>query len=122
MNTKNLCILIENAFIDQLDKVALLGAVQELEQYRKNPLATMGPCWKYVEKNGIKEQLDKITLEIAEVGTARGLRDISQEVVDVLQGAITLAYILATKFGVDLAEEIAINQTKNVNRGYFDHG
>ena len=119
--TAELYRIIEDNFrLEDTDKMKLIGALQKLEQYENNPIAKMQPCWKYVKRNGIREQLDKIRGELDEVISAQGLRAMSQEVIDVVQGAVTLAYVAVDKYGIDLAEEVQINRVKNTKRGYYN--
>ena len=117
----DLCKIVEDNFrLDDADKMRLLGAIQKLGYYENNPIANMQPCWKFVKKNGVKEQLDKIRGELDEVINAQGVRAMSQEVIDVVQGAVTLAYVAVDKYGIDLAKEIEINGVKNTKRGYYN--
>jgi len=94
----------------------LLGAIQELKQYRENPLANMQPCWKYVRKNNIDQQLDHIMQEVIEAIGELNFTDKKLECFDILQEAITGMMILQVKYGVNLTELIQKGIQKNTNR------
>ena len=94
----------------------LLGALQELDQYRKNPLANMKPCLKYVRINNISRQLIHIMSEIDEADNAQNIDDIYLECWDILQGAVTLMAILQVKYGVDISELCREGILKNTDR------
>ena len=89
-------IIGENFLLDDSDKIKLLGAVQKLEQYENNPLAQLEPCWKYVKRNGIDQQLQHIREETIEARFAQGLDDIALECFDILQAAVTLQQLCMT--------------------------
>lgn len=112
-------IIGENFLLDDSDKIKLLGAVQKLEQYENNPLAQLEPCWKYVKRNGIDQQLQHIREETIEARFAQGLDDIALECFDILQAAVTLQYILAKKFSVDIRDVAIRGKEKNAKRGYY---
>lgn len=101
----------------------LLGAIQELAQYRSNPLANMKPCLKYVRINNISRQLIHIMSEIDEADNAKEIDDIYLECWDILQGAVTLMEILQVKYGVDISELCCEGIQKNTEReggSYYD--
>jgi len=113
--------IIENGFrLGDTDKMKLLGALQKLEQYEKNPIANMQPCWKYVKKNSLMQQLEHLRREIMEVEKAQGLDELALESFDCLQIALTAMYILAVKFNVDLSAVVKLGIEKNHKRGYYD--
>jgi len=90
--------------------------MQELQQYRENPLANMKPCWKYVRENNMDQQLVHISSEISEVRNSIGLHDFALEFFDVFQSAYTGMIILQVKYGVNLTELIQLGIQKNTDR------
>jgi hypothetical protein len=97
---------------------ALLVAIQELKQYRENPLAKMVPCEMWVRKNNIYDQIEKMLSELAEVDDATSLNEVAREWYDVLQVAVTGMGILKIKYGVDLFRLVEEGQIKNEIRDY----
>jgi len=109
------------ATIPELIKLAnndskLLGALQELDQYRKNPLANMKPCWKYVRQNNIHQQLEHVMSECVEVEEAMTLDEIASEFIDIFQSAYTGLIILQVKYGQNIGELMRANIIKNTDR------
>ena len=116
MEIKTLYILIENSYLSNSDRIILLGAMQELQQYRENPLANIHPCWKYVRENNISRQLIHVMAEVKEAEDAKKIDDIYLECFDILQASITLMYILQVKYGVNLTELVQRGIIKNTER------
>jgi len=94
----------------------LLGAIQELKQYRENPLANMQPCWKYVRQNDINMQNEHVKSECREVDKAMTLEELALEWWDILQGSVTGIFILKIKYGVDLNKLFDDGVAKNTDR------
>jgi hypothetical protein len=102
--------------INEFSSKDIYSALLELAEYRKNPIANMIPCWKYVRENSIQQQLEHVRGECDEVADAMTMDDKKIEWFDVLQGAVTGMYILKTKYHVDIAELIQQGIYKNTHR------
>lgn len=108
-----------NILFNTHEKMGFMGLLQELQQYRDNPLARMEPCWSWVRKNDINQQLIHVLQECREVEQANNLNDIALEFWDILQGAVTGIFILKIKYGVDLDKLFKDGVRKNFDRGYY---
>lgn len=119
MTTTQAIELIESNYsMSYRDKIKLLGIVQEVEQYRRNPVATMTSCAKYVHENDINDQLQKLKDEIAEFEAAPTWDEKVKEWFDIVQVGITGFGILAEKYNEDIKEVVKEGQAKNDKRAY----
>lgn len=119
MTTEQAIELIESNYsMSYIDKVKLLGMVQELDQYRKNPLSKMQGCKKWVKKNDINNQLIHLKSEIAEFEQEKNFDKAVLEYWDIGQSWLTGMIILKIKYGVDIDKLVEIGQRKNSDRGY----
>jgi len=98
----------------------MIGAIQKLEQYEDNPIAKMIPCWSWVEKSDIDQQIQHIMSECKEAEKETDMDKKALEVWDILQGCITAIAILEQKYGVDIAELVKRGIYKNAVRGYYN--
>lgn len=116
MDLNDLIIAVHESDMLENQKNALYGALQELAQYRNNPLLQLKPCWKYVRQNNIHQQLEHVMSECVEVEEAITLEEIASEWVDIFQSAYTGLIILQVKYGQDIGELIRANIIKNTER------
>lgn len=105
-----------NFLLNTHEKMGLMGLFQELEEYRKNPLAKMQSCKKWVKRNDINQQLDHIKSEISEFEKAETFEESILEWWDILQSALTGMIILKIKYGVDLDKLLTDGIKKNTDR------
>lgn len=119
MTTTQVIELIESSYImSYIDKIKLLSMVQELDQYRKNPLAKMQGCKKWVKANDINEQLIHLKSEIAEFEAEQDFNKMVAEYWDIGQSWLTGMIILKIKYGVDIDKLVEEGQRKNSDRKY----
>ena len=119
MTTTQAIELIESNYsLSYRDKIKLLSMVQELEQFRSNPIATMIPCAKYVQENDINQQLQKLKDEIAEFESEPTWNGKVKEWYDIVQTGVTGLGILAEKYNEDIETVVKDGQAKNDKRAY----
>lgn len=116
MEIKDSIIAIHESDLMDNQKSKLYGLLQELQEYRKNPLANMQPCWKYVRQNDINMQNEHVKSECREVDKAMTLEEVASEFWDILQGSVTGIFILKIKYGIDLNKLFADGIKKNTDR------